>query len=129
VNIKRRLVPAWEDEFYRRFPLLFADVLEGSTSVSPLTDWGIECGIGWRGLLEKVCGELERMIAAIPARNRDDYRATQVKQKFGTLRLYMGRYTDEMVDAIRVAEMESMDTCETCGGKANACSCRGRKKP
>lgn len=42
-------------------------------------------------------------------------RASQVKEKFGTLRFYLTCGTDEMYDAIRVAEEESARTCEECG--------------
>lgn len=123
MNIKRRLVPAWEDDFYRRFPLLFADALTHSLARSPLTEWGIECGIGWRRLLEEVCGKLERLIAEAPAELRAGYRVTQVKQKFGSLRIYMRRYTEEMFQVIGSAEEASLDLCEGCGAVTAVCRC------
>lgn len=42
-------------------------------------------------------------------------RASQVKEKFGTLRFYMSSETEEMSEAIEEAEEESARTCETCG--------------
>lgn len=42
-------------------------------------------------------------------------RASQVKEKFGTLRLYVSSWTDEMADVIREAEKKSEVTCEHCG--------------
>jgi len=41
--------------------------------------------------------------------------ASQVKEKFGTLRFYMDGATDEMYDAINEAERLSATTCESCG--------------
>ena len=42
-------------------------------------------------------------------------RASQVKEKFGGLRVYLTSSTDEMEQAIRQAEEESFKTCEICG--------------
>jgi hypothetical protein len=114
MNIKERLVPAYEDMFYERFPLLFADVLAGTKSVSPLTDWGIECGAGWRRIIETLCEDLEAIIRAMPLSERTAYRAMQVKQKW-QLRFYMTRETPEMSERIGRAVDESADVCELCG--------------
>lgn len=48
-------------------------------------------------------------------------RASQVKEKYGSLRFYMTCATNEMSDLIYQAEEESENTCETCGalGKPN----------
>jgi len=115
VNIKTRLVPAYEDDFYAKFPLLFADVLVGTKSVSPFTDWGIECGIGWRSLLDDLLNTLEAQIGDEPERDRPTCRITQIKQKFGTLRVYMSRATEEMHESIARAEVASAKICESCG--------------
>jgi len=47
--------------------------------------------------------------------------ASQVKEKYGTLRFYMTCETDEMSKIIRTAEKKSAITCEGCGlpGKRN----------
>jgi hypothetical protein len=42
-------------------------------------------------------------------------RASQVKEKFGTLRFYMTHSTEEMSTIIQEAEKKSAKTCETCG--------------
>jgi hypothetical protein len=116
---RQRVVPEWTDAFYKRFPYLFADVLtgteSGAESVSPLTDWGVECGIGWYKLVERLCVDLEAMIVALPKNERVTYRASQVKQKFGTLRFYMEKETETMTKRIGAAENESMNVCELCG--------------
>lgn len=48
--------------------------------------------------------------------------ASQVKEKYGTLRFYMTCETEEMSVLIGVAERKSAVTCETCGkpGKRNS---------
>jgi len=40
---------------------------------------------------------------------------TQIKEKYGTLRLYMSSSSDEMNEYTDVAEKASHNTCETCG--------------
>lgn len=42
-------------------------------------------------------------------------RATQVKEKYATLRLYMNMYSDEIDEIIHEAERKSAITCECCG--------------
>jgi hypothetical protein len=43
-------------------------------------------------------------------------RASQVKEKFGTLRFYMTSHSEEMHELIDQAEAISGKTCENCGG-------------
>lgn len=44
-------------------------------------------------------------------------RASQVKEKFGTLRFYMTSATDEMREHVRKAENKSAKVCEDCGAE------------
>jgi len=47
------------------------------------SDFGFECGIGWLGILDRYFGEVDALLPAdIEWSNR------QIKEKFGTLRLY-----------------------------------------
>jgi hypothetical protein len=48
----------------------------------------------------------------------DHIRATQVKEKYGTLRFYLSASTDEMENIIDEAERLSAITCEQCGADA-----------
>lgn len=68
-------------------------------------DWGFECGDGWEPLIRRLSAILEPLGA----------KATQVKEKFGTLRFYAAACTDAAHDAIDAAENESETTCEDCG--------------
>ena len=51
-------------------------------------------------------------------------RASQVKEKFGTLRFYMSTSSEEMEAIISAAEKRSAITCESCGKKGRV---RGRR--
>lgn len=70
--------------------------------------WGFTHGDGWFNLMLEASIELEKF----------DVQAVQVKEKFGTLRLYLAGpdCRDERVDAIvRRAEARSAVECEDCG--------------
>lgn len=58
--------------------------------------------------VEKYRLEMEKAKKYVPT-------VVQVKEKFGTLRFYIDRGTDEHYNYIRFAEAMSAVTCETCG--------------
>jgi len=74
---------------------------------SAVTDWKFNVGDGWHPILEELHAELEKLIPG--------YRAEQVKEKFGTLRVYVSPWSDAVYEAIRRSEEESSRTCEQCG--------------
>lgn len=71
--------------------------------------WGIECGNGWYDILDE-------MMAKIASLNLPpEFTFSQIKEKFGTLRVYTS-YCDERVEKIiEEAEAKSAVTCEICG--------------
>lgn len=77
---------------------------------------GFECGDGWFSLIYDLSYKLEKEIEKLPEEERPI--ATQVKEKFGTLRFYMSSETDEMDKLISDAETKSETICEMCGDKA-----------
>lgn len=72
-----------------------------------------ECRSGWHPIIE----DLDRKIAAIAP----DYKAEQIKEKFGTLRFYFSELTvdpddwDAVYTLVDEAEEQSRSTCEVCG--------------
>jgi hypothetical protein len=96
-----------QKKLYKKYPVLF------SQRKLPMTQtclcWGLETGNGWYKILDKLCSKLVKIDPKL--------QATQVKEKFGTLRFYTtGSAVLDMVDKeIESAEMESSKTCETCG--------------
>jgi hypothetical protein len=75
--------------------------------------WGFECGDGWEALLRKALTQLEKLNESLPLER--PIQATQIKEKYGTLRFYLNHYTDEASAIVKVAEAASEVTCETCG--------------
>jgi hypothetical protein len=94
------------------YPRLFR-YRRSKASRYPIAFYGLDCGDGWYGLLEKLCGGLMAQAGegSVPA-------IRQVKEKFGQLRVYAGALTDEQSALIDVAEAESARTCESCGSPA-----------
>jgi hypothetical protein len=82
--------------------------------------WGrwISCASGWYPLLV----ELDEKLAQI----EPDYEIHQVKEKFGTLRYYIGTVDsekfDQMNEIIDSYERKSGITCELCGSEAEMMS-------
>ncbi len=99
-------------------PTLFADRFAPMTTTAMC--WGFECGDGWYDLLEEAITKLEPLVAAAKKKDPEGwdfgyYRASQVKEKYGTLRFYMSGETKKMSTIIRKAERRSSKTCEACG--------------
>ena len=69
--------------------------------------FGVECGPGWKALIDPLTTLCRKEGVAI----------LQIKEKFGTLRFYVGSAPDHVRDAIDAAERRSAETCEQCGGK------------
>jgi len=67
--------------------------------------FGVECGAGWRNLIEPL----------IEKCNEQGVNILQVKEKYGGLRFYVAGCSDELHDAIDSAEALSYKICELCG--------------
>lgn len=78
-----------------------------------------ECGHGWAKLIEAVA------LAAADDKREVKIRATQIKEKFGTLRIYTNVYSEFTHGAIHVADTLSQHTCEQCGRVGQTRSHRG----
>lgn len=80
--------------------------------------WGFECRDGWEPIIRRAAEKLEVLIKTFIADHPDTTflpTASQVKEKYGTLRFYLSTGNDEMYAVTDQAEIESEATCETCG--------------
>jgi hypothetical protein len=107
--MKRKL----DEQLCKDFPLLFRNRYGDKRQTAMV--WGFECADGWFDILWDVCRELEAEIKKLPEDQREYTCASQIKEKYGTLRLYMHSETEEMSWLIDEAENKSAITCETCG--------------
>ena len=103
------------DRFLRLYPHLFVQKI------------GLECGTGWFGLQDELFASLEhQIIEGIQLgrwqclSNEADRQvawpfATQIKEKFGGLRVYMSQRSTEMNKSIDFAVNRARVTCDVCG--------------
>ena len=108
-------------DLYRKYPLFFRRPRRIAESKYPLDHWGLECGSGWYLLLDDVASHFELYIADLEARGVRKAawpRPKQIKEKFGTLHVYLRNsrdLPDYLRDAVNRAEHASATTCECCG--------------
>jgi hypothetical protein len=69
--------------------------------------FGFECGDGWFDILDELFAKMEASDTEI--------KLTQVKEKFGTLRVYYYGGDDTVDKWVEAAEARSAVTCEQCG--------------
>lgn len=97
-----------------KYPAFFRD-LYGDPSQTCMA-FGIECGDGWYGLLEKLC---EDIAASNPP---EDFRFAQIKEKFGGLTVYVDFGNEKIFSLTTEVEQESYKVCEFCGTRDNVTS-------
>lgn len=89
----------------------------------------VRCGIyyneGWHILINSLCHLIEQEINQMPLELQDQFKVEQIKQKFGSLRVYLNRSTPYIDGAIQLAESLSIHLCECCGGVGEIKSVKG----
>lgn len=100
-----------EGKLYKDFPLLFEERVRPPTE--SLMCFGCDCNDGWYDILYNLCSKIMKTNPELLI----EFRFVQIKEKFGTLRVYANFSIDEIDELIREAEKESAKTCELCGAK------------
>jgi hypothetical protein len=93
--------------------------------------WGFECGDGWYNIIDQLCNNIQHHIdwrnkqrKLLLENNPHNMNipdevaqvvATQVKEKFGTLRFYYEGGDDVIHGIVSMAESMSGVTCDICG--------------
>jgi len=93
--------------------------------------WGFECGDGWFNIIDQMCWAIQDHIKWQNKQRTDllatnphnlpvpdevlQVVATQVKEKFGSLRFYYSGGDDYVAGVIQMAEAMSYVTCDVCG--------------
>lgn len=105
-----------EQILYDKYPKLF--VQKDLDMTQTCMCWGISTGDGWFNLIDNLCDTIQQYV---DANHKEQVVFTQVKEKFGSLRIYT-EGTTELVDGmIWFAEHLSGTICDVCGkeGKLN----------
>jgi len=69
--------------------------------------WGIDCSDGWYYLLDKTIAKIMKVCP--------EAEASQIKEKFATLRIYMSHSNDAAEKIVDRAGAKSAKICEVCG--------------
>lgn len=90
---------------------------------TPWELFGVDCGEGWFPLIKPVLEYIEDY-----NKDKSEEKKTvvyQVKEKWGTLVIEAGNYTEELYELIESAEKKSATVCEVCGAPASLRKYRG----
>lgn len=98
----------------KRYPLIFSDYNKPMSET--LIGFGCEVNRGWYNLLNSLFSELEGIAKLQLEGGENNYiKLSQVKEKFGSLRIYTRNYNKQVQDIINRYEKQSGKTCESCG--------------
>jgi hypothetical protein len=95
-----------------KYPRMFRDY--GGDPRHTCMAWGMSHGDGWFGILCKMCENIQKVLDKNPELV-EGFKFAQIKEKFGTLRVYVDGGNKEIWDIIDQAERQSGLTCEECG--------------
>jgi len=98
-----------------KYPLIFAD--RNKSMMESCMFWGFEHCDGWYPIIDSLCGNIQNHIdwQTKQGKTVPQVVATQVKEKFGTLRFYYNGGDDVIDGMVRMAESWSAVACEECG--------------
>lgn len=113
------------DALYEKYSSLFSFV---GSKHEPIGE-GIECNFGWYDILSSLCFMIAQHERNIEGNNKyrisqnqkpidyEPFQFTQIKEKFGGLRVYSNGGDDYTRGLIGMAECWSYKSCEICGNK------------
>jgi hypothetical protein len=80
-----------------------------------LMAFGYENGLGWYPLIEELFDKITELLDTKYLELKEDFEVLQVKEKWGSLRVYVSTANDEIFDLIDEYEEKSSKICENCG--------------
>lgn len=102
--------PDKDAELVSRYPKIFRD-RRGDPRDTAMC-WGFEHGDGWFDLIDHLCRNLQW---DTDRNKHPQVVATQVKEKYGSLRFYVESADERQNGMIDLIESMSMHICEVCG--------------
>lgn len=100
-----------EDKIMSQFPWFEAKTIWGENLGCGM---GCDCDDGWYNLIHDFCKELDDFYKT-KNKNINKIKIYQIKEKYGTLRIYLGNYIDGVDDIVAKYEDLSGEICEMCG--------------
>ena len=100
------------EDIVKDFPSLFSADLR-----YPSMLFGVETGEGWADIIYEACEKIQESLKSLSPEAQKDFHFTQIKEKFGGLRIYCSWYTDAIDQIIKEATIKASKTCEVTGEK------------
>lgn len=117
-----RLTPEHEAQLRAAGPRLFA----GRDVPTPFSERGFEIGDGWFSIVLEAVTKIEAAVSEHPGA---DAECMQVKEKLGTMRLYVGWVgPSSIMGIVSDAEQKSKTVCESCGARGKRVTIGGWMK-
>jgi hypothetical protein len=92
----------------------WTDSLRATFPIARTTSFS--CFGGWKPIVVRLLERLSLVVQELPSDERRAFKVVEIRQKFGTLTVYLsGGPTPAMWAAIGEASEASMVTCEVCG--------------
>ena len=118
------MIEPLQKELYEKYPKIF--IQKDQPMQLTCMCWGIDTGNGWYNIIDQLCKQIQWHIDK--NLNEDEnpeqiqVEATQVKEKYGSLRFYYIGGNEFISGLVSMAEALSAVTCERCGapGKQNS---------
>jgi len=108
-KISRHYNKYWEDEMNESLEsVILKKYLRLFTCANSMI---LECGSGWFKLIDRLLYDIDK----VGKETGKTVTVSQIKEKFGGLRIYLSKRDKEIQDLIDVAEEISFHTCEQCG--------------
>ena len=99
-----------DKKLVEKYPDIFRD--RRGNPRETLMCWGFECGDGWYNIIDTLCNNIQMHVNI---KRCAPVVATQVKEKFGTLRFYYDGGDERIDSLVSLAENWSASVCEVCG--------------
>ena len=119
---------------YDKYPNLFQNRLK--SPMESCLSFGIECNLGWYEILSSLCWMIKQhednknwrkkyLEKNNPEKLKDEpeyfpVKFDQIKEKYGTLRVYFSGGDEYVEGLVSMAEEISGKTCEVCGNKGES---------
>lgn len=84
--------------------------------------FGCDNDDGWYDIISSMCSLIDKHLEGLETNKEKPYRFTQIKEKFGGLRVYNNWSDDYISGVIDMAESMSYKTCELTGMPGKLCS-------
>jgi len=104
------MTPELQNKLVNDYPEFFKGI--GKTPQESCLAFGLECDDGWYSIIETCCSLIKHHYKN---KKEIDFQFLQVKEKFGTLRLYCQGGDDFVSGVVDMAEALSSCVCEVTG--------------